>query len=137
MDNQPIDRWVNQDYRYTGVSGNSLSTFNSGLTSDANGNLSGMILIPSGNAPQSGSAWTGSINDVQYDTTVELFFTTGIKNIKFTSDSTGLIDSTVDSYAEINYYVSGNLPEQPASIISTTPAIFKAKFNILRIQEHK
>ena len=134
MDNQSIDRWTNQDYRYTGVAGNSLSTFNSGLTSDANGNLSGMILVPSGNAPQSGSSWTGSINDVQYDTTVELFFTTGIKNIKFTSDKTGLIDSTVDSYAEINYYVSGSLPEQPASIISTTPAVLKAKEGIQYIE---
>jgi len=134
MDKQSIDRWVIQDFRYTGVPGNSLSTFNSGIVTDANGNASGMILIPSGYAPQTGSAWTGNIQDVQYDETISVFFTTGIKNIKFTSNQEGLIDSSVDSYTEINYYVTGSLPEQPSSIISTTPAVLKAQEGIQYVE---
>jgi len=134
MDKQSVDRWIVQDFRYTGVPGNSLSVFNSGIITDANGNASGMFLVPAGYAPQSGSSWTGSIQTVQYDETVELFFTAGIKNLKFTSNSEGLIDSTVDSFTEVNYYVSGSLPEQPSSIISTSPAIFKGKEGIQFIE---
>jgi hypothetical protein len=134
MDGQTVDRWIVQDFRYTGVPGNSLSIFNSGIVTDVNGNASGMLLVPAGYAPQSGSSWTGSIQSVQYDETVELFFTTGIKNLKFTSNQSGLIDSSVDSFTEVNYYVSGSLPEQPSSIISTTPAIFKGKEGIQFIE---
>lgn len=134
VDGQSVDRWIVQDFRYTGIPGNSLSAFNSGIVTDANGNASGMFLIPAGYAPQSGSSWTGSVQTVQYDETVELFFTTGIKNLKFTSSQEGLIDSTVDSFTEVNYYVSGSLPEQPASIISTSPAIFKGKEGIQFIE---
>jgi len=137
MDKQSVDRWVIQDFRYTGVPGNSLSTFNSGIVTDANGNASGLLLIPSGYAPQTGSTWTGTIEDIQYDTTVSLFFTTGIKNIKFSSNKEGLIDSTVDTYTEINYYATGSLPEQPSSIISTSPAILKAPEGIQFIENTK
>jgi len=128
MDGKSIDRWVVQDYVYTGIPGNSLSTFGSGITTDANGNASGMILIPSGYAPEQGSAWNNDINSVQYDTenSDPLSFITGIKTIKFTSSNDGLVDSSVDSFAEINYYATGSTPQQPSSIVSTTPAIFKS-----------
>lgn len=128
MDGKSIDRWAIQDYVYTGIAGNSLSSFGSGIFTDANGNASGMILIPSGYAPQEGSTWNNDLNSVQYDTenSTPLSFITGIKTIKFTSDENGIIDSTVDTFAEINYYATGSLPLQPNSIISTSPAIFKS-----------
>ena len=139
MDGKSIDRWIVQDSRFTGIAGNSLSTFNSGIITDANGNASGLILIPSGNPPQAGSTWNGSVDDVQYDTETgsPLSFITGIKTIKFTSNENGIVDSDVESFTEVKYYATGNLPQQPSSIISTSPAVFKAEEGIQFIESTK
>lgn len=139
LDGKSIDRWTIQDYFYTGTPGNSLSVFGSGIITDSNGNASGMILIPSGYAPEQGSSWNGDINSIQYDTvnSTPLSFITGTKNIIFTSNVNGLIDNSVDTFAEINYYVSGALPQQPSSIISTSPAIFKSREGIQFIDNTK
>jgi len=139
MDGKSIDRWIVQDSRFTGIAGNSLSTFNSGIITDANGNASGLILIPSGNPPQAGSSWNGSVDDVQYDTETgsPLSFITGIKTIKFTSNEDGIVDSDVESFTEVKYYATGNLPQQPSSIISTSPAVFKAEEGIQFIESTK
>jgi hypothetical protein len=139
MDGKSIDRWIIQDSKFTGIAGNSLGTFNSGITTDANGNASGLILIPSGNPPQTGTTWTGSVDDVQYDTETgtPLSFITGIKTIKFTSSSDGSITSDVESFTEVKYYATGNLPQQPSTIISTSPAIFKADEGIQFIETTK
>ena len=138
MDKKSIDRWVIQDFKYTGIGGNSLSTFNSGIKTDNNGNASGLILIPSGFAPESGANWTGDILTVAYDTTTSpLSFITGNKVIRFTSNSTGDITSDVDSFTETIYYATGSLPSQPSSIISTSPAIFKAQEGIQYVETTK
>ena len=138
MDNKSIDRWVVQDYKYTGIAGNSLSSFNSGITTDSNGNASGMILIPDGLPPQSGSSWTGDTKTVFYDETgLSLSFVTGEKTIKFSSDDMGSTDSTVDSFTEVKYYASGTYPEQPSTIISTSPAIFKSTEGIQFVENTK
>lgn len=83
MDGQSIDRWVVPDYRYTGIGGNSLSTFGNTITTDSNGNASGMLAIPSGLPPQSGSSWTGDVNTLSYDSEKgsPLSFITGIKQL--------------------------------------------------------
>jgi hypothetical protein len=139
MDGQSIDRWVVPDYKYTRIGGNSLSTFGNILTTDANGNASGMLLIPSGLPPQSGTSWTGDVNTISYDSEKgsPLSFITGIKTIKFTSDSTGSTSSDVDSFTEVKYYATGTLPSQPATIISTTPAILKSQEGIQFVESAK
>ena len=86
MEGQNIARWVNPDFRYTGVAGNSLSAFNTPITTDENANASGIILIPAGQPPRESSTWTGNVDTVPYDSdTSEVRFTTGVKTIRFTS----------------------------------------------------
>lgn len=127
MDGRKIDRWAIPDIRFTGIPGNSLSAFNSPIITDNNGNASGIILIPAGKAPRENSSWTGDVNTVSYDdASEEIRFTTGNKVIRFTTSSTNENKDTVDSYAEINFYSTGIIPENTESIVSTKPAYFKA-----------
>ena len=139
MDGQSIDRWVVPDYRYTGIGGNSLSTFGNTITTDSNGNASGMLVIPSGLPPQGGSSWTGDVNTLSYDSEKgsPLSFITGIKTIKFSTDSTGSTSSDVDSFTEVKYYATGILPSQPTNIISTSPAILKSQEGIQFVENTK
>lgn len=128
MDGKSIDKWVIPDFRYTGVAANSLSFFGSELTTDAEGNSSGIIVIPEGYSPQANTSWTGDVQTLDYDLSSNpLYFVTGKKTIKFTSDETGLTNSSTNTYAEIVYYATGNLPENPSSIVSTTPAKLKGE----------
>jgi len=137
MDQRDVNRWVNPDSRFTGVAGNSLTTFNSPLTTDEYGNASGIILIPAGYAPRMNTSWTGDINTLQYDeTSEELYLSTGIKNIRFTSSASDADRDGVDSYAEVKYYATGVLPENPVSIISTAPAVFKANEGVQLIDSN-
>ena len=127
MEGQNIGRWVNPDARYTGIAGNSLSAFNGSITTDENGNASGIILIPSGKAPRENTTWTGNVDTVLYDdASSEIRFTTGIKTIRFTSSSTDADKNTAETYAEVKYYATGAIPDNPSSIISTSPAFFKS-----------
>ena len=138
IDGKNIGRWVAQDFKFTGVAGNSISTFDSGVTTDENGNASGVILIPSGLPPISGSSVPTDINNIAYDSTGDsLYFITGSKTIKFTSDKDGKSDSDVDTFASIVYYVSGSFPQNPASITSTVPAILKGEEGIQLISGGK
>ena len=137
MDQRDVNRWVNPDSRFTGVAGNSLTTFNSPLTTDEYGNASGIILIPAGHAPRMNTSWTGDINTLQYDeTSEELYLSTGIKNIRFTSSASDADRDGVDTYAEVKYYATGVLPENPVSIISTAPAVFKANEGVQLIDSN-
>jgi hypothetical protein len=127
MEGRDISRWVNPDLKYTGIAANSLSAFNGSITTDSNGNASGLILIPAGKPPRENSVWTGDINTVSYDEeAAEVRFTTGVKTIRFTSSSTDADKETVESFAEVKFYATGLVPENPASIISTKPAFFKS-----------
>ena len=127
MEGQDISRWVNADSKYTGIAANSLSSFNTPIITDENGNASGILLIPAGNPPRENSVWTGDADNLDYDTSAsEIRFTTGVKTIRFTSSSTDASKDTVDTYAEVKYYATGILPENPSSIVSTSPAFFKA-----------
>lgn len=128
MEGKSIDRWIAQDLKFTGVAGNFLGTFGNNITTDSNGDASGIIVIPAGYAPSLNSSWTGDIKTVSYDLSSNpLYFTTGKKTIKFTSNENGLTDSTANSYTEVVYYATGVLPENPISIISTHPAKLKAE----------
>jgi len=127
MEGRDINAWAAPDTRFTGIPTNTLSTFGSPLVTDSNGNLSGLILVPSGLPPIPNTRWTGDVETVSYDDgQEEIRFTTGIKTIRFTSSSTNEDKTTVDSYAEVKFYASGNLPENPPSITSTSAAFFKA-----------
>ena len=127
MEGQDVSRWVNADSKYTGIAGNSLSSFNTPIVTDENGNASGVILIPAGLPPREASVWTGDAANLDYDTSAsEIRFTTGVKTIRFTSSSTDADKDTVETYAEVKYYATGLLPENPSSIVSTSPAFFKA-----------
>ena len=127
LEGRNISRWVNPDLRFTGIAGNSLSAFNGEVVTDENGNASGLILLPAGNPPRENATWTNDVDTVDYDTSAEeVRITTGIKTFRFTSSSTDADKATVDTYAEVKYYATGILPENPASIVSTRPAFFKA-----------
>ncbi len=131
LDNKNIDKWIVSDFRYTGIPGNSLSTFGGGITTDDNGNASGYLIIPAGYPPVSGSTFTENVENILYDTNEsELYFITGNKNLKFTSDSVGSISSNVESYAQTYYYVVGSNPINPSNIISTVPANIKTEEGI-------
>ncbi len=127
LEGRNVNRWVVPDQRFTGIAGNSLSAFNGVVTTDDNGDASGIILLPAGYAPNKNASWTGDVDTVDYDTSSESFSVpTGIKTFRFTSSSTDEDKLNVDTYAEVKYYATGILPENPVSIISTKPAFFKA-----------
>jgi len=127
VDGRNINRWAVPDTIFTGVAGNSLSTFNSPLVTDSNGNLSGVILFPAGYPPIENSKWTGDVNTVSYDEgSEEIRFTSGEKTITFASTPEYSEKLNSDTYAEIKFYSSGITPENPPSIISTSVAYFKA-----------
>lgn len=137
MEGRDINRWVVPDTKFTGVPENSLSTFNSPLITDSNGNLSGIILIPNGKAPVENTKWTGDINTVSYDdSSEEIKFTCGAKTIKFTSSSTNQSTDDVDTFADVKFYATGILPENPSSIVSTAPAYFKANEGVQLINNN-
>ena len=137
MEQRNVGRWVNPDSRFTGTAANSLTTFNTPIITDEYGNASGIILIPSGYAPKENTTWANNVNTVQYDdTSEELYFSTGIKTIRFTSSVTDADKNNADSYAEVKFYATGVVPENPASIISTTPAIFKANEGVQLIDSN-
>ena len=127
MEGRDVGKWTIPDTRFTGVPGNSLSTFNSPLVTDLNGNLSGIILVPAGKSPVENSRWTGNPDTVSYDeNSEEVRFTSGYKTIRFTSSSSNEIKENVESYAEVKFYSSGVIPQNPPSIVSTDSATFKA-----------
>jgi hypothetical protein len=131
MEGINVNRWSIPDIRYTGIAGNSLSAFNAPIITDENGNASGIILVPAGKPPRENTSWTGNAQTVIYDDiAADLYITSGIKTIRFTSSSTDQAKDKVDSYTETKFYSSGTLPENPASIISTVPAYFKANEGI-------
>jgi len=131
MEGKDIGRWVVPDSRFTGIAGNSPSAFGRSVITDENGNASGIIIIPGGYPPVEGTPWTNDIQTVLYDTnTDQLRFPTGVKTIRFTSSSVNANKDEVDTYAEVKYYASGILPENPSSIISTRPSYFKANEGI-------
>lgn len=131
MEGINIGRWVIPDIKYTGIAGNSLSSFNAPVITDENGNASGIILIPAGKPPRENTTWTGNAQTVIYDDTAsEVYITSGVKTIRFTSSSTDESKDKVDTYTETKFYSSGTLPENPSSIISTLPAHFKANEGI-------
>ena len=127
IEGRNLSRWTNPDNRFTGVAGNSPSTFGSALTTDDNGNASGMIIIPNGYPPIEGSTWNNYLYNTQYDTNAEeLQFTVGEKTIRFTSSATDENKDNVDTFTEVKYYPTGLLPRNPGSIVSTRPAFLKA-----------
>jgi len=127
LEGRDISRWVNPDLRFTGIAGNSLSAFNGEVVTNENGDASGIIIVPAGYAPRENTPWTGDVATVAYDQTSEEYnVTTGIKTFRFTSSPTDEDKLNVDTYAEVKYYATGILPENPATIISTKPSFFKA-----------
>ena len=137
LEGRDISRWVNPDLRYTGIAGNSLSAFNGTITTDEYGNASGLIIVPAGNPPTQNATWTGDIDTVSYDTDAEeLNFTTGELTFRFTSSATNESKLGVDSYTEIKYYATGILPENPSSIVSTKPSVFKSNEGVQFIESN-
>jgi len=61
MEGRDINAWAAPDTRFTGIPTNTLSTFGSPLVTDSNGNLSGLILVPSGLPPIPNTRWTGDV----------------------------------------------------------------------------
>ena len=137
LEGRDVSRWVNPDLRYTGIAGNSLSAFNGPITTDEYGNASGLIILPAGSPPNENAVWGGDIDTVGYDASAEaLNFTVGTLTFRFTSSSTNAQKSTVDSYTEVKYYATGILPENPSSIVSTKPSIFKSNEGVQLIESN-
>lgn len=127
LEGRDISRWINPDLRFTGIAGNSPSTFGNQLVTDSQGNASGLLIIPNGYPPVQGSTWNNYLFNVQYDTTAEqIQFTTGEKTIRFTSSATDENKNNVETFTEVKYYPSGVLPRNPSTIISTLPAKLKS-----------
>ena len=127
IEGRNVNRWVNPDSIFSGIPTNSLSTFGAPLRTDSNGNLSGIILIPAGQAPVRDTRWTGDLQDVVYDeTSEEIRITTGEKTITFTSTSDYTNKSDSETYAEVKFYATGIISENPSSVISTSVSYFKA-----------
>jgi hypothetical protein len=127
IDGINISRWTNPDSNYTGISGNSSTTFNSPIITDDNGNASGIIIIPAGKAPLENTSWTNNVQTVSYDdSSADLYFPSGVKTIRFTSSSSDITKNDVETFAESKFYSVGTFPENPSGIISTMPAYFKA-----------
>ena len=137
LEGRDVSRWVNPDLRYTGIAGNSLSAFNGTITTDEYGNASGLIIIPAGNPPTQNATWSGDVDTVSYDEDAEeLNFTTGELTFRFTSSATNESKLGVDSYTEVKYYATGILPENPSSIVSTKPSIFKSNEGVQFIESN-
>lgn len=86
-----------------------------------------MILVPAGVPPRENATWTGDVSTVDYDTSgAEIRLTTGVLTFRFTSSPVDASKDTVDTYAEVKYYATGILPENPSSIVSTKPSYFKS-----------
>ena len=127
LEGRNINRWVNPDLRFTGIAGNSPSAFNGTVSTDDDGNASGIILLPAGLPPAENATWTGDVDTVNYDSSgEEVRISTGVKTFRFTSSATDEDKATVDTYAEVKYYATGILPENPGTIVSTKPSFFKA-----------
>ena len=127
LDGRNVGRWINPDIRFTGIAGNSTSSFGGPIITDENGNASGILIVPSGFPPVEGASWTGDVSTVVYDNTIDgIKFSTGEKTIRFTSSPTDENKQVVESYGESKYFALGALPQNPQSIISTRPSIFKA-----------
>ena len=63
-------------------------------------------------------------------------FTTGTLTFRFTSSSTNAAKTDVDTYTEVKYYATGILPENPSSIVSTKPSIFKSNEGVQLIESN-
>jgi len=127
LEGKNINRWVVPDIRFTGIPANSLSTFGAPIITDENGNASGIVLIPAGNPPRDGTAWTGEVETVSYDLSGEdIRISTGEKTLRFTSSASNRDKTDVETFAETKFYASGLLPDNPGTIVSTKPAYFKA-----------
>ena len=137
LEGRNVARWVNPDLRFTGIAGNSPSAFNGDLVTDENGNASGLIILPAGYAPRENATWTGDVDTVDYDeNSEELRFTTGELTFRFTSSDTNADKTTVDTYAEIKYFATGILPQNPSSIVSTKPSIFKSNEGVQFVESN-
>jgi hypothetical protein len=133
IDGTDIGRWIIPDINYTGIPGNSLSTFGSNIKTDLNGNASGFILIPSGYPPLLGSFWQKDFNLLTQDTSYQqCYITSGNKTIRFTSSS--INDTSAITLSETKYYATGILPLSPSTISSTIPSFSKANDGIQLIQ---
>jgi hypothetical protein len=127
LEGKKINRWVVPDIRFTGIPGNSLSSFNAPIVTDENGNASGIVLVPAGAPPRESVIWGGDVETLAYDQNAEeVRITTGEKTLRFTSSSTNRDKNNVETFAETKFYATGLLPDNPGSIISTKPAYFKA-----------
>jgi len=127
LDDRDVGRWVCPDISYTGIAGNSLSTFGNELVTDVNGSLSGIVLVPAGAPPRLNTRWTGDVNTVQYDLSAEeVRVTEGSKTFLFSSGVSNESKENLDTYAEVQFYASGVMPSNPQSIVSTGIAYFKA-----------
>ena len=137
LEGRNINRWVNPDLRFSGIAGNSLSAFNGTVTTDEYGNASGLIVLPAGHPPLQNATWGGDVDTVAYDTNAEeINFTAGELTFRFTSSATNESKETVDTYAEVKYYASGTLPQNPSSIVSTKPSYFKANEGVQLIESN-
>jgi hypothetical protein len=137
VDGINISRWCAPDYKFTSIPGNSISFFGNEIITDANGNASGLLLIPSGHPPVEGSEWKSDINLVEYDTSFpQVNLSVGTKTIKFVSDISGN-KSISDTFTETKYYVTGIIPPSISTITSTVPPIFKSEEGIQTTETSK
>ena len=129
FDGIDVSAWVNPDdvtnitTPFTGIAGYAEKGFGSAITTDSNGNISGLFLIPNGYAPISGKKTTDldTSPGTFYDTSsTQKSFVVGNKSLRLTSSSTNNGNSSnVSTFAEASYTVTG-LPETSTTSIQST-----------------
>lgn len=117
FDGIDVSSWVNPDdvanitTPFTGIAGYSEKGFGASIVTDANGNVSGQFLIPSGYAPVFGKRVIDLQSSPQtfYQTSGnQRRFTTGSKTFRLTSSLTNSSDNTkVTTFAEAEYLTTG------------------------------
>ena len=107
--------------RYAGSPNDNPDGFGLPITSDDEGNLTGVFIIPNGKPPQMGTKFTGRMEDIQYDIEgVSRKFTTGVKSFKLVSSSSPSANITeIGGYAKADFVSKPVILDKKDTIIST------------------
>lgn len=107
--------------RYNGVPNSNPGGFGLPIISDADGNISGVFLIPNGRSPVNGSKFDGNLLNVEYNTSgpTRSFFT-GQRSFRLTTSSANTNDITqLEGFAQSEFISSGVLLDKQETIVST------------------
>lgn len=117
FDGIDVSAWVNPDdvtniaTPFTGVAGYAEKGFGTPIITDANGNVSGLFLIPSGYAPLANKKsvdYVNGINSFYNTSSTQRRFTSGSKTFRLSSSATNSSNNAeVSTFSEAEYTATG------------------------------